>query len=61
MALFLILLASGLCVAQLHAQTCHLAWMVFSTDRPQVSLALSPMVLAKNERESHHLTPVITP
>ena len=60
-ALFLVALASGLCVSQLRALTRYLQWTTFAMDRSAVSLASSPRFLAKNEREDHLLQPVVIP
>lgn len=57
--LFLVAMASGLRVSQLHALVRHLSWLVFSEDERRVSLAPSPKFLAKSEREGHLLTPIV--
>ena len=57
--LFLVAMASGLRVSQLHALVRDPAWLVFAVDGSQVSLAPSPRFLAKNEREGRSLPPLV--
>ena len=60
-ALFLLALATGLRASQLHALSRRPAWTVFAAGDTQVSLAPVPTFLAKNERETHRLHPVVVP
>ena len=60
-ALFLVAMASGLRVSQLHALTRQPALTAFAGELASVSLAPSPGFLAKNEREGHRLGPIVIP
>ena len=60
-ALFLTALATGFRAYQLRTLTRFPQWTSFAEDLSNVSLAPSPRFLAKNERENHHLQPVVVP
>lgn len=52
-AYFLITYHLGLWSPKLHALNCHVAWMNFPSDDPQVSLVPAPKVLTKWKCEGH--------
>lgn len=51
----MVALVSGFRVSQLYILTCHTSWMVIISHGFQVSLASSPMIVAKNEHGGYCL------